>query len=172
MHSSRYLIPVALVLVALCVPASCADQLTIGAVPDLSAIGDKVVLSGTTDAKGIIAVYLFVAGPGLDRRGVCLENLNLPAGHGYFTSAHVSQDGTWWYEWDTGYLAGRLTPGTYTVYVVNLPLGLPHAGTASFAKTNVTFMNMPDPGLGHDTLPLCMLGFVGGALIVLRRREG
>lgn len=161
-----------MVLIVLLVPAAHADHLTIGAVPDLPAIGDKVVLSGTTDAKGIIAVYLFVSGPGLDRRGVCLENLNLPAGHGYFTSAHVSQDGTWWYEWDTGYLAGRLSPGTYTVYVVNLPLGLPHAGSASFAKANVTFTNMPDPGLGFDPLPLCMAGLMGAALVARRRREG
>jgi hypothetical protein len=167
----RYLFPLLLVLSALLIHAGAADHLTIGTLPELSAIGDQVVISGTTDAKDIIAVYLFVAGPGLDRRGVCLENLNLPAGHGYFTSAHVNPDGTWRYEWDTGFLAGRLMPGTYTVYVVNLPLGLPHSGSVSFARTNITFTRMPDPGLGFDVLPFCIAGISGAALILHRRKR-
>jgi hypothetical protein len=167
----RILFLLALVLSVLLIQAGTADHLTIGALPKLPAIGDRVVLSGTTDAKEIIAVFLFVAGPGLDRRGVCLENLNLPAGHGYFTSAHVNPDGTWEYEWDTGYLAGRLMPGTYTLYVVNLPIGLPYSGTASYAETNITFTRMPDPGLAPDVLPLCIAGISGGAIIMYRRKR-
>jgi hypothetical protein len=158
------------ILVVLVHPGT-ANQLTIVPLPGIYSIGDQVVITGTTDAKDIIAVFLFVAGPGLNRRGVCMENLNLPAGAGYFTSAHVNPDGTWRYVWDTGYLAGRLVPGTYTVYVVNLPLGLPHTGSVSFAKTNVTFTRMPSPGLGIDILPLCLVGISGAAIIMHRRRK-
>ena len=168
----RHLFFLALVLSALLIQAGSADHLTIGALPEFSAIGDRVVISGTTDANDIIAVYLFVAGPGLDRRGVCLENLNLPAGYGYFTSAHVNPDGTWRYEWNTGFLAGRLIPGTYTVYVVNLPLGLPHSGSVSFATTNITFTRMQNPGLGPDMMPLCIAGISGAAIIMHRRKKG
>jgi hypothetical protein len=167
----RNLFLLALVLSVVLIQACAADHMTIRALPELPAIGDQVLLSGTTDAKDIIAVFLFVAGPGLDRRGVCLENLNLPAGHGYFTSAHVNPDGTWKYEWDTGYLAGRLIPGTYTVYVVNLPLGLPHSGSVPSAQTNITFTRMPDPGLAPDVLPLCIFGISCGAIIMYRRKR-
>jgi hypothetical protein len=157
---------------SLLIPGGAADHLTIGASPEFSAIGERLVLSGTTDTKGTIAVFLLVSGPGLDKRGVCLENLNLPAGHGYFTSAYVNPDGTWRYIWDTNYLAGRLIPGTYTVYVVNLPLGLPHSGSVSFARTNVTFTKMPDPGLGIDAVPLSIAGISGAVLFMhLRKRR-
>ncbi|HNB03433.1 MAG TPA: hypothetical protein PLV88_04000 [Methanoregulaceae archaeon] len=148
-----------------------ADHLTIGPLPELSEIGERIELNGTTDAKGTIAVFLLVSGPGLDKRGVCLENLNLPAGHGYFTSAYVNPDGTWRYIWDTNYLAGRLIPGTYTVYVVNLPLGLPHSGSVSCAKTNITFTRMSDPGLGIDMIPLCLAGISCAGLILVRRKK-
>ena len=172
MQEIRNLFLLVLVLALLCIPAGTADRLTIGALPELSAIGDQVVLSGTTNSEEIIAVFLFVAGPGLDSRGVCLENLNLPAGHGYFTSAHVSPDGTWKYTWDTAYLAGRLLPGTYSVYVVNLPLGLPHSGSVTFARTNITFTRRPDPGLAPAALPLCIAGISGGAFLIrLRKKE-
>ncbi|MDD1708084.1 MAG: hypothetical protein LUQ33_02780 [Methanoregulaceae archaeon] len=169
MHKIRSLFLLAILMPAIVIQAGSADDLTIGVHPELSAIGERVVVSGTTDAKDIIAVYLLVAGPGLDQRGVCLENLNLPAGHGYFTSAYVNQDGTWRYEWNTAYLAGRLVPGTYTIYVVNLPLGLPHSGSVSSARTNVTFTKMPNPGLGPDFLPLCIGGISGAVIMILRR---
>jgi hypothetical protein len=167
----RNLFPLVLVLSLLLIQAGTADHLTIRTTPEWSAIGDQVEVMGTTDTKNIIAVFLFVTGPGLDRRGVCLENLNLPAGYGYFTSAHVNPDGTWRYVWNTAYLAGRLMPGTYTVYVVNLPLGLPHSGTVSYAKTNITFTKMADPGLGPDVLPLCIAGISGGAIIMYCRKR-
>jgi hypothetical protein len=170
-HKIRDLFILAVLMSVIGIQAGMADDLTIGVHPELSAIGDRVVVSGTTNAKDIIAVYLLVAGPGLDQRGVCLENLNLPAGHGYFTSAYVNQDGTWRYEWNTAYLAGRLVPGTYTLYVVNLPLGLPHSGSVSSAKTNITFTKMPNPGLGPDFLPLCVAGISGAAIIMHRRRK-
>jgi len=170
-HKIRSLFLLTVLISAFVIQAGTADDLTIGVRPELSAIGERVMVSGTTDAKDIIAVYLFVAGPGLDKRGVCLENLNLPAGHGYFTSAYVNQDGTWRYEWNTAYLAGRLVPGTYTLYVVNLPLGLPHSGSVSFARTNITFTKMPNPGLGPDVLPLCIVGITGAAIIMHRRKK-
>jgi hypothetical protein len=168
-HKIRSLFLFAVLMSAIVIQAGIADDLTIGVHPGLSAIGERVVVSGTTDAKDIIAIYLFVTGPGLDQRGVCLENLNLPAGFGYFTSAHVNQDGTWRYEWNTAYLAGRLVPGTYTLYVVNLPLGLPHSGSVSSARTNITFTKMPNPELGVDILPLCLFGVVLTAIVIHRR---
>jgi len=158
-------------MAALLIQGCAADHLTIAPLPELSEIGERLEMNGTTDAKGTIAVFLLLSGPGLDKRGVCLENLNLPAGHGYFTSAYVNPDGTWRYIWDTRYLAGRLIPGTYTVYVVNLPLSLPHSGAVSFAKTNVTFTRMSDPGLGTDVIPLCLAGISGAGLILVRRNK-
>lgn len=172
MQGRLSLVFLAVLVSALLIQGGSADHLTIGASPELSAIGERLVLNGSTDAKGTIAVFLLVSGPGLDKRGVCLENLNLPAGHGYFTSAYVNPDGTWRYIWDTNYLAGRLIPGTYTVYVVNLPLGLPHSGSVSFAKTNVTFTKIPDPGLGIDAVTLCIAGMTGAGLLFLCRRKG
>ncbi|HPX72836.1 MAG TPA: hypothetical protein PLV96_01515 [Methanoregulaceae archaeon] len=172
MQGRQYLVLLSVLVSALLIQGCTADHLTISALPELSAIGERLELNGSTDAKGTIAVFLLVSGPGLDKRGVCLENLNLPAGHGYFTSAYVNPDGTWRYIWDTNYLAGRLIPGTYTVYVVNLPLSLPHSGSVSFAKTNVTFTRMSDPGLGTDVIPLCLAVMLGAGLILVRRRKG
>ena len=54
-----------------------------------------------------IAVYLFITGPGLDTRGVTLENLNIAAGRGLFTTAPVNlSNGCWTYQWDTSVILG------------------------------------------------------------------
>lgn len=171
MQGRQQLVLLSVLVSALLIQGCAADHLTIGALSGLSAIGDRLELNGTTDAKGTIAVFLLLSGPGLDKRGVCLENLNLPAGYGYFTSAYVNPDGTWRYIWDTRYLAGRLLPGTYTVYVVNLPLGLPHSEAVSSAKTNITFTRMADPGLGADVILLCLAGISGAGLILVCRNK-
>lgn len=148
-----------------------ADQLTIIAPGESHTIGDEVLLSGTSANSNIIAVYLFVTGPGLDARGVCLENLNLPAGQGYFTSASVNPDGTWHYAWNTAFLSGRLVPGTYTIYVVNVPLGLNRLGKTAMATTNVTFTGRKELELAPDNLMLCCGAFLIVGLILSRMRR-
>jgi hypothetical protein len=160
-----------IILALFSAPLSAASPLSISANPGIFSIGDRVELSGTTEARDVIAVYLFVTGPGLDARGVCLENLNLPAGQGYFTSARVMPDGTWRYEWDTAYTAGRLDPGTYTVYVENVPLNLYRLGTATRIGTNITFVPRENPGLGADALPLAAGGVLLAAILIIRRKR-
>jgi len=92
-------------------------------IPQQVHIGDVVTLNGTITGITTIAVYLFVTGPELDERGVTLDNLNIPAGRGLFTTAPVNMnDGSWTYSWDTSVILGTLNPGTYTVYVESSPL--------------------------------------------------
>ena len=100
-----------------------------------------------------IAVYLFVAGPDLDSRGVTLENLNIPAGHGLFTTAPVDMnDGSWNYSWDTSSILGNMNPGTYTVYVVTSPIDRERFGHSSYAKADITFL---PPEKEPPPIPLC-----------------
>ncbi len=160
--------PVFLLMVLFAASPATADQLTITAPEGRYTIGDEVLLSGTAAKSNIIAVYLFVTGPGLDTRGVCLENLNLPAGQGYFTSAFVNPDGTWHYAWNTAFLTGRLMPGTYTIYVVNVPLGLNRLGKTAMAKTNVTFTGRKELELAADNLIPCIGGLLIAGLILVR----
>ena len=136
------------VLIILCIlisgiSACDASPVTIAVYPQVSEIGEKILLQGTTTLDNTIAVYLFLMGPGLDMRGVTLENLNLPAGQGYFTSAHVTDDGSWAYEWNTAFIAGRLKPGTYTIYVANVPLGMDRILEDDTGSVNVTFIEVP-----------------------------
>ena len=99
---------------------SCTHHLRI---PQQAHIGDVVTLNGTVSGITTIAVYLFVMGPDLDTRGVTLDNLNIPAGRGLFTTAPVQMnDGTWTYTWDTSVILGEMRPGKYTVYVVSSPV--------------------------------------------------
>jgi len=130
-----------------------AENVTINATPTVAHIGDIVTLSGTVSGIRTIAVYLFVAGPDLDSRGVTLENLNLPAGHGLFTTAPVDMnDGSWNYSWDTSIILGNMNPGTYTVYVVTSPIDRERFGRNSYAKADITFL----PPVKEPTpIPLC-----------------
>ena len=74
--------------------------MTISAAPDQAHLGDVITLHGRVTGVNTIAVYLFLTGPGLDPRGVTLENLNVPAGSGLFTTAPVNlSDGRWSYSW-------------------------------------------------------------------------
>ena len=100
------------VLVCALFPAVSAATLTINASPPQAHFGDVVTLSGTVTGVSTIAVYLFIVGPGLDTRGVTLENLNIAAGRGLFTTAPVNlTDGCWTYRWDTSVILGTLEPG-------------------------------------------------------------
>jgi len=114
--------------------------LTIMASPSGTRIGDIITLNGTVTGIHTIAVYLFVTGPGLDPRGVALENLKIAAGRGLFTTAPVKMgDGTWTYEWDTSVIVGTLKPGNYSVYVVASPLDRLRSNPQETAVVQVSF---------------------------------
>jgi hypothetical protein len=116
-------------------------------------------------------VYLLVTGPGLDPLGVTMENLNLPAGQGYFTSAHVGSGGQWEYEWNTGYMVGTLHPGTNTVHVVSVPVNMQHIARQDTAAVNITF-TPPDVAPPIPLPCIAVIGAIlaGGMLCVVRNR--
>jgi hypothetical protein len=141
MHS-RFcpLVAVVLLFFMAILPAG-AQIVTINASPSVVHIGDTVYLHGTVSGIQTIAVYLFVAGPDLDSRGVTLENLNMPTGRGLFTTAPVDiKEGTWNYPWDTSIILGNMNPGTYTVYVVISPVDRERFGRSGYASVNITFL--------------------------------
>ncbi len=147
-------------LFILFIPVCASAALTIGADPENPSIGDKVHLWGTTSRNNTIAVYLMVTGPGLDPLGVTMENLNLPAGQGYFSSAHVGPGGDWEYEWNTGFMVGSLHPGTYTVHVVSVPVNMHHLASQDTAGVNITFCPPDDA----PPIPFSCLGVIGAIL--------
>jgi hypothetical protein len=137
--------------------------------------GDTVNLRGSIVGIKTIAVYLFVTGPDLDTSGVTLENLNIPAGHGLFTTAPVNmKDGTWEYEWDTSVILGTLRPGTYTIYAVSTPFERLRFSKGEYAMAQVEFIPSEIPSeVPVDTLlPLAALVMVAGAGIMARCRSG
>jgi len=137
-------------LICIMVPVAGAVSLTIDAAPKDAHVGDVVVINGTITGVKTIAVYLFLTGPGLDPRGVTLENLNIPAGRGLFTTAPVHLDnGSWSYVWDTSVILGTLRPGNYTVYVVSSPVDRLQFSEGGFASTDITFR--PQNPAGSET---------------------
>jgi hypothetical protein len=129
------------VLGAIAIPVAAAPVLTISASPHQAHIGDTITLNGTVSGITTIAVYLFVIGPDLDTRGVTLDNLNIPAGRGLFTTAPVQlRDGTWTYTWDTSVILGDMKPGLYTVYVVSSPLDRSRYVREDFATSEIEFL--------------------------------
>lgn len=119
--------------------------ITITASPTEAHIGETIYLNGTVTGINTIAVYLFVTGPDLDPRGVSLENLNIAAGHGLFTTAPVKMsDGTWTYTWDTSIIVGNLKPGMYSVYVVGSPLDRIRSNPQETAVAQVSFAPAED----------------------------
>jgi hypothetical protein len=127
-------------LVSIAAPSMAAVSLSIDATPKDPGIGDVVLINGSITGIKTIAVYLFVTGPGLDARGVTLENLNIPAGRGLFTTAPVHlDDGSWSYTWDTSVILGTLKPGNYTVYVVSSPVDRLQFTEGEFAATDIRF---------------------------------
>lgn len=163
------------ILIILCIlfsgiPACHASPVTIAVYPQVCEVGEKILLQGTTTLENTIAVYLFLIGPELDTRGVTLENLNLPAGHGYFTSAHVTNDGSWAYEWNTEFIAGRLKPGTYTIYVANVPLGMDRIPEDDTGSVNVTFIEVPKTAsLSMPYAAAAILALAAAAFIATKR---
>ena len=123
-----------------------ATILTISASPQQAHIGDVIMINGTISGITTIAAYLFVTGPDLDTRGVTLENLNIPAGRGLFTTAPVQlNDGSWTYTWDTSVILGEMTPGKYTVYVVSSPLDRLRYVREDVATADVEFLASDKP---------------------------
>lgn len=159
---------VVLVSCMICLP-SAADEgflppppqpgITITASPSSAHVGDTIILNGTVTGINTIAVYLFVTGPGLDPRGVSLENLNIAAGRGLFTTAPVHMnDGSWSYTWDTSIIVGTLKPGNYSVYVVGSPLDRLRSNPQETAVAPVSFAPSETPPAGTPLSPLVPLG--------------
>src|SRR5512137_634288 len=122
-------------------PVAGAIGLTIDATPKDPYVGETVTLSGTVTGIHTIAVYLFVTGPGLDPRGVALDNLNIPSSRGLITTAPVNmENGTWSYQWDTSVILGTLKPGNYTVHVVSSPVERMRFNEGESASVGVTFL--------------------------------
>lgn len=150
---------------ALVVPVAGAIGLTIDATPDNPHVGDTVMLTGTVTGIKTIAVYLFVAGPGLDPGGVTLDNLNIPTGRGLFTTAPVNmENGSWSYSWDTSVILGTLKPGNYTVHVDASPVERMRFNEGESASVGITFL--PPPVTESETpidpeLPVVALGIAG-----------
>lgn len=169
--------PVFLVAVLfLTTPVAGAIGLTIDATPREPLIGETVMLSGTVSGLKTIAVYLFVTGPGLDPRGVTLDNLNIPTGRGLFTTAPVNmENGSWSYAWDTSVILGTLIPGNYTIHVVSSPVERLRFSEGESASAPITFLPEPlNPAAAplDPVLPLAASGIAGVLLLCgsLRRR--
>lgn len=149
----------------LTVPVAGAIGITIDAAPLDPYVGDTVTLSGMVTGINTIAVYLFVTGPGLDPRGVALDNLNIPSSRGLITTAPVNmENGTWSYLWDTSVILGTLKPGNYTVHVVSSPVERMRFTEGESAMTGITFR--PPPVTQAETpmspaLPFTALGIAG-----------
>ena len=159
-----YFLIAAVLMLGAVVPCAALPVITVSASPQQAHIGDAVTLNGTVSGITTIAVYLFVTGPDLDTRGVTLDNLNIPAGRGLFTTAPVQlADGSWTYRWDTSVILGTLKPGNYTVYVESSPLDRLRTNSGDFATVDVEFLPSNQPAAGtplEPALPLLAMGLV------------
>ena len=159
-----YLLVLLAAVMSLAAPAS-AVTLTINASPPVAYVGDTVTLSGTINGSPTIAVFLFVTGPDLDPRGVALDNLNIPAGRGMFTTAPVHlDDGTWSYAWDTSVILGTLKPGKYTVYVLDGPVDRQRFAREEYATADIQFLPSEKPITEtplDPVIPVMALGVAG-----------
>jgi hypothetical protein len=165
MRRAYLLLTTAALLGLLIAPVGAATTLTISASPQQAHIGDVITINGTVSGIATIAVYLFVTGPDLDTRGVTLDNLNIPAGRGLFTTAPVRlSDGSWTYTWDTSVILGTMTPGKYTIYVVSSPVDRLRNVREDMATTDVEFL-APDKPVTETPLepavPIIALIIVG-----------
>lgn len=147
--------------------------LTIAATPMSANIGDTIVLNGTVTGINTIAVYLYVTGEDLDPRGVSLENLNIAAGRGLFTTAPVfMNNGSWTYVWDTSVITGNLEPGNYTVYVVGSPHDRLRSIPQETAAVDIHFLPSESPGEKAPLSPFAVIGALAatmGLLGIFRR---
>jgi hypothetical protein len=159
-----FLIFSAALLGVVATPVAASTVLSISASPQQAHIGDIVTLNGTVSGITTIAVYLFVTGPDLDTRGVTLDNLNIPAGRGLFTTAPVQlSDGSWTYSWDTSVILGTMKPGKYTVYVESSPLDRLRYLSGDFTTVDIEFLPSDKPVTEtpvEPALPLIAVGFV------------
>ncbi|MEI7856083.1 MAG: hypothetical protein WCH85_01110 [Methanomicrobiales archaeon] len=177
MRRAFLLFLLAALLVCALNPAAGAVTLTLNASENEAHIGDAITLSGTVTGIKTIAVYLFVTGPDLDNRGVTLDNLDIPAGHGLFTTAPVHlENGTWSYTWDTAVILGDLKPGTYTVYVVDSPVDRLRFVKGDYMTTEIVFLpsdKPPNEAPVEPVLPVVALGITGVLFLGYfeRRRE-
>ena len=162
-------------LLVLAVPVSGAVALTINASPAVAHIGDTITLNGTVSGTPTIAVFLFLTGRDLDSRGVALDNLNIPAGRGMFTTAPVQlMKGTWTYTWDTSVIIGTLEPGTYTVYVVDSPVDRLRFTKTEYATAEIKFLPSEKPVAETPIDPILAVGGLVGAgclLGILHRKR-
>ncbi|MFA6332596.1 MAG: hypothetical protein WCX22_06570 [Methanoregula sp.] len=154
-------------LLLLAMPASASPALTINSSTTTAHIGDTILLDGTVTGINTIAVYLFVTGDGLDSRGVALDNLNIPAGRGMFTTAPVQiADGSWTYAWDTSIIVGTLKPGNYTVYVVGSPVDRQRFLQTEYATAEITFLPSDRPVAETPLDPVLAVAGSMGAVIL------
>jgi hypothetical protein len=164
----------AVLLCALILPAG-AVTLTLNASENEAHIGDTITLSGTVTGMKTIAAYLFVTGPELDPRGVTLDNLNIPAGRGLFTTAPVHlENGTWSYSWDTAVILGDLKPGTYTIYVVSSPVDRLRFVHEEYTSTEIVFHPpeaQPDEVPIEPAVPVVALVITGVVLLEYGRMK-
>lgn len=174
MRRAHLLFILAAVMMCVLVPASAAVTLTLASEHEAH-IGDTINLSGSVTGMKTIAVYLFVTGPELDPQGVTLDNLNIPAGRGLFTTAPVHlENGTWSYTWDTAVILGDLKPGPYTVYVVSSPVDRFRYDKNEYASTEILFHPSGAPpgevplGPGVPVVALVIAGILCG-IVGLKR---
>ncbi len=173
MRRSYLLFILAAALLCALVPLAGAVTLTLNTSEKQAHIGDTITLSGTVTGMKTIAVYLFVTGPELDPSGVTLDNLNIPAGRGLFTTAPVHlENGTWSYTWDTAVILGDLKPGTFTIYVVGSPVDRLRFVKGEYTTTEIVFYPSEEPTneapLGSP-LPVAALVIAGIVLLGYRR---
>lgn len=172
MRRAQILFIIIVALLCALIPIAGAVTLTVNTSANEAHIGDTITFRGSVSGIKTIAVYLFVIGPELDPRGVTLDNLNIPAGRGLFTTAPVNMDdGTWSYTWDTAVILGNLKPGTYTVYVVSSPNDRIRFNNGEYAKTEIVFDPSEEPP--HEmpvepVLPVMALGISGVVLLGYR----
>ncbi|MDD4137081.1 MAG: hypothetical protein PHT99_04190 [Methanoregula sp.] len=168
-RASLLVLLVAVLVIA--VPVSGAVTLTVNTSTPVAQIGDTITLTGTVNGSPTIVVYLFVTGQNLDTRGVALDNLNIPAGRGMFTTAPVRMaDGTWTYTWDTALILGTLKPGKYTVYVLEDPVDRQRFLKTEYATVDIEFLPSDKPATETPLDPFlpviglacagCLIGFV------------
>jgi hypothetical protein len=177
MRRVKLLFILAAVLLCACIPVAGAVSLTLNTSEKEAHVGDTITLSGSVTGIKTIAVYLFVTGPELDPRGVTLDNLNIPAGRGLFTTAPVHmENGTWSYTWDTAVILGDLKPGLYTIYVVSSPVDRLRFVEGEFAINEIVFLPSEAPPSEvplEPCLPVVALVIAGVVLLGYRgmRRE-
>ncbi|HPD74923.1 MAG TPA: PEGA domain-containing protein [Methanoregulaceae archaeon] len=120
------------------VRAGCCILLALCILPGISSaaihttLGSDVHLSGIS--YGSSNVYLFVTGPNLPMEGAAPNNI---AAGGGMTRVGVDVDGSWSYDWDTH--AIPLDAGSYTVWVVDAPVGRAELAGHDYATITVTF---------------------------------